>query len=155
MRTRIHGDYHLGQILVTKDDFVITDFEGEPGLTFSERRLKRNPLKDVARMMRSIHYAALSNILLGNHYTDNDRALLDTWAEQWQHYAGRFYLGAYMESMGMNGTLTHEDGLLLRTFLLEKAIYELGFELGGRPDWTGVPLRGIEYLLKSNVKNEK
>jgi len=148
MRIRIHGDFHLGQVLVVKGDVVIIDFEGEPGLTFNERRLKRNPLKDVARMMRSIHYAALSKILLTNHYKDNDRRVLETWAEQWQHYASRFYLGAYMESMGMNGTLTHEDGLLLRTFLLEKAIYELGVELNGRPDWTVIPLKGIEYLMK-------
>jgi maltose alpha-D-glucosyltransferase/alpha-amylase len=148
MRTRIHGDFHLGQVLVVNGDSVFTNFEGEPGLSFNERRLKRNPLKDVARMMRSIHYAALSKILLSNHYKASDRSLLETWADQWQHYAGRFYLGSYMESMGMNGTLTHEDGLLLRTFLLEKAIYELGFELNARPDWTVIPLRGIEYLMK-------
>ncbi len=145
MKTRIHGDYHLGQVLVTDSDFVIIDFEGEPGLTFSERRLKRNPLKDVAGMMRSIHYAALAKILLSSK--NDEPQLLGSWAEQWQHYAGNFYLGAYMERMGTNGTLTHEGELLLRTFLLEKAIYELGFELDGRPEWTVVPLRGIKYLI--------
>ncbi|MEJ7645504.1 MAG: maltose alpha-D-glucosyltransferase [Chryseolinea sp.] len=148
MKTRIHGDLHLGQVLITESDLVIIDFEGEPGLTFSECRLKKNPFKDVAGMMRSIHYASLSKLLLSNHYKNSNAQLLESWAEQWQHYAGHFYLGAYMERMGMNGTLTHQDQLLLRTFLLEKAIYELGFELNGRPEWTVVPLRGIEYLMR-------
>jgi maltose alpha-D-glucosyltransferase/alpha-amylase len=148
VRTRIHGDYHLGQVLFTGKDFVIIDFEGEPGLAFSERRLKRSPLKDVAGMMRSIHYAAFGKILLNENYRDRDLDFLESWAEQWQHYVGRYYLGAYMERMGMGAVLTPEYDVLLRTFLLEKAIYELGYELNGRPDWTIIPLRGIYYLMK-------
>jgi maltose alpha-D-glucosyltransferase/alpha-amylase len=148
VRTRIHGDYHLGQVLFTGKDFVIIDFEGEPGLAFSERRLKRSPLKDVAGMMRSIHYAAFGKILLNENYRDRDLDFLESWAEQWQHYVGRYYLGAYMERMGMGNVLTPEYDVLLRTFLLEKAIYELGYELNGRPDWTIIPLRGIYYLMK-------
>jgi maltose alpha-D-glucosyltransferase/alpha-amylase len=148
LKTRIHGDYHLGQVLFTGSDFVIIDFEGEPGLSFSERRLKKSPLKDVAGMMRSIHYAAFGKILLNENYRDRDLEFLESWAEQWQHYVGRFYLGAYMEKMGMGTTLTPENDVLIRTFLLEKAIYELGYELNGRPDWTIIPLRGIFYLMK-------
>jgi maltose alpha-D-glucosyltransferase/alpha-amylase len=148
LKTRIHGDYHLGQVLFTGNDFVIIDFEGEPGLSFNERRLKKNPLKDVAGMMRSIHYAAFGKILLNENYRDRDLEFLEAWAEQWQHYVGRFYLGAYMEKMGMGTTLSAGDDILLRTFLLEKAIYELGYELNGRPDWTIIPLRGIYYLMK-------
>jgi maltose alpha-D-glucosyltransferase/alpha-amylase len=148
VRTRIHGDYHLGQVLFTGKDFVIIDFEGEPGLAFSERRLKRSPLKDVAGMMRSIHYAAFGKILLNENYRDRDLDFLESWAEQWQHYVGRYYLGAYMERMGMGTVLTPEYDVLLRTFLLEKAIYELGYELNSRPDWTIIPLRGIYYLMK-------
>ncbi len=147
-RTRIHGDYHLGQVLFTGNDFVIIDFEGEPGFSFSERRLKKNPLKDVAGMMRSIHYAAFGKILLNENYRDRDLEFLEAWAEQWQHYVGRFYLGAYMERIGMSAAISYEDDVLIRTFQLEKAIYELGYELNGRPDWTIIPLRGIYYHMK-------
>ncbi|MBL0743656.1 maltose alpha-D-glucosyltransferase [Chryseolinea lacunae] len=148
IKTRIHGDFHMGQVLFTGKDFVIIDFEGEPGFSFSERRLKKNPLKDVAGMMRSIHYAAFGKILLNENYRDRDLEFLESWAEQWQHYVGRFYLGAYMERMGMGTTLSQEDDVLIRTFLLEKAVYELGYELNGRPDWTIIPLRGIYYHMK-------
>jgi maltose alpha-D-glucosyltransferase / alpha-amylase len=148
IKTRIHGDYHLGQVLFTGKDFIIIDFEGEPGFSFSERRLKKNPLKDVAGMMRSLHYAAYGRILLNENYRDRDLEFLETWAEQWQHYVSRFYLGAYMEKMGMGTNLSYEFDVLIRTFLLEKAIYELGYELNGRPDWTIIPLRGIHYLMK-------
>lgn len=147
-KIRIHGDYHLGQVLFTGNDFVIIDFEGEPGLSFSERRLKKSALKDVAGMMRSIHYAAFGKILLNENYRERDLEFLESWAEQWQHYVSRFYFGAYMERMNMGTTLTQEDGVLLMTFILEKAIYELGYELNGRPTWTIVPLRGIDYLMK-------
>jgi maltose alpha-D-glucosyltransferase / alpha-amylase len=147
-KIRIHGDYHLGQVLFTGKDFVIIDFEGEPGLSFSERRLKKSALKDVAGMMRSIHYAAFGKILLNENYRERDLEFLENWAEQWQHYVSRFYLGAYMERMGMGTSLSEEDDVLIRTFLLEKAIYELGYELNGRPDWTIIPLRGIHYIMK-------
>jgi maltose alpha-D-glucosyltransferase/alpha-amylase len=147
LKTRIHGDYHLGQVLFTGKDFVIIDFEGEPGFSFSERRLKKNPLKDVAGMMRSIHYAAFGKILLNENYRERDLEFLETWAEQWQHYVSRFYLGAYMERMGMGTNLSYENDVLIRTFLVEKAIYELGYELNGRPDWVIIPLRGIHYLM--------
>jgi maltose alpha-D-glucosyltransferase / alpha-amylase len=147
-KIRIHGDYHLGQVLFTGKDFVIIDFEGEPGLSFSERRLKKSALKDVAGMMRSIHYAAFGKILLNENYRERDLEFLENWAEQWQHYVSRFYLGAYMERMGMGTKLPEEDDVLIRTFLLEKAIYELGYELNGRPEWTIIPLRGIHYIMK-------
>jgi maltose alpha-D-glucosyltransferase/alpha-amylase len=147
IKTRIHGDYHLGQVLFTGKDFIIIDFEGEPGFSFSERRLKKNPLKDVAGMMRSFHYAAFGKILLNENYREKDLEFLEQWAEQWQHYVSRFYLGAYLEKMGMDKSLSDEDEILMRTYLLEKAVYELGYELNGRPDWVNVPLRGIRYQM--------
>ena len=147
IKTRIHGDYHLGQVLFTGKDFVIIDFEGEPGFSFSERRLKKSPMKDVAGMMRSFHYAAFGKILLNENYRDRDLAFLESWAEQWQHYVSRFYLGAYMERMGMGTNLSEENNMLIRIFLIEKAIYELGYELNGRPDWVNIPLRGIYYHM--------
>jgi len=147
IKTRIHGDYHLGQVLFTGNDFVIIDFEGEPGFTFSERRLKKSPLKDVAGMMRSFHYAAFGKILLNENYRARDMQFLEAWAEQWQHYVSRFYLGAYMDRMGKGREWSDENNLLIRTFLIEKAIYELGYELNGRPDWVIIPLRGIYYHM--------
>lgn len=147
IKTRVHGDFHLGQVLFTGKDFIMIDFEGEPGFSFSERRLKKSPLKDVAGMMRSFHYAAFGKILLNENYRDRDLEFLESWADQWQHYVGRFYLGAYMDRMGMGNSLTHEYDVLVRTFLIEKAVYELGYELNGRPDWTKIPLRGIDYLI--------
>lgn len=147
IKTRIHGDYHLGQVLFTGKDFIIIDFEGEPGFSFSERRLKKNPLKDVAGMMRSFHYAAFGKIMLNENYREKDLEFLEQWAEQWQHYVSRFYLGAYMEKMGMGKTLSEEDEILIRTYLIEKAIYEMGYELNGRPDWVSIPLRGVYYLM--------
>lgn len=147
IKTRIHGDYHLGQVLFTGKDFVIIDFEGEPGFSFSERRLKKNPLKDVAGMMRSFHYAAFGKILLNENYRAQDMEFLEQWAEQWQHYVSRFYMGAYMERMGWDKDLALENEVLIRTYLIEKAIYELGYELNGRPDWVAIPLRGIHYHM--------
>lgn len=155
IKTRIHGDFHLGQVLFTGKDFIIIDFEGEPGFSFSERRLKKNPFKDVAGMMRSFHYAAFGKILLNENYRDRDMEFLETWAEQWQHYVSRFYLGAYMERMGMGTILTNEYDTLVRTFLIEKAIYELGYELNGRQDWTKIPLRGIDYLMGRYMKEKE
>ncbi len=148
IKTRIHGDYHLGQVLFTGKDFVIIDFEGEPGFSFSERRLKKNPLKDVAGMMRSFHYAAYGKILLNENYREKDLEVLGEWADQWQHYTSRFYFGAYMERMGMGKELSKEDEILIRTYLIEKAVYELGYELNSRPDWANIPLRGIYYLMQ-------
>lgn len=147
-KIRVHGDYHLGQVLFTGNDFVIIDFEGEPGVSFNERRLKKSPLKDVAGMMRSLHYAAFGKILISDTYSKSDATQLEKWAEQWQHYANRYFLGAYVEATGMESKLLPHHEVLLLTLLLEKAIYELGYELNGRPDWTIVPLRGIYYLMQ-------
>ncbi|HEY0655123.1 MAG TPA: alpha-amylase, partial [Chryseosolibacter sp.] len=121
----------------------------------SERRLKKNPFKDVAGMMRSFHYAAFGKLLLNENYREQELELLEQAAEQWQHYISRFYLGAYMERIGMGTILSEENDILIRTFLIEKAIYELGYELNGRPDWTIIPLRGIHYLVTRYVKEKE
>jgi maltose alpha-D-glucosyltransferase / alpha-amylase len=155
IKTRIHGDFHLGQVLFTGKDFIIIDFEGEPGFSFSERRLKKNPFKDVAGMMRSFHYAAFGKIMLNENYREKDIEFLVQWAEQWQHYVGRFYLGAYLEKMGLVSTLSEQDEVLIRTYLIEKAIYELGYELNGRPDWGNIPLRGIHYHMSRYIEEQE
>lgn len=153
LKARIHGDFHLGRVLFTGNDFVIADFEGETDLSFSERRLKRSPLKDIAGMMRSFHYAAFGKILMNENYRKRDRDFLETWAEQWQHYISRFYLAAYIGRMGKSEWTESED-VLLRTFLIEKAIDQIGYELSERPDWTSIPLRGLLYHIH-RYKSEK
>lgn len=156
MKIRIHGDYHLGQVLFTGKDFVIIDFEGEPARTLSERRLKRSPLRDVAGMLRSFHYAAMSALHRHRENHPDDEELLLPWLEAWNAYVCGCFVAGYRESIG-SSRLIPEDPQQLRTllncFLLEKAVYELGYELNNRPDWIFLPLRGIEMILdtKPNV----
>ncbi len=149
-KIRTHGDYHLGQVLFTGKDFIIIDFEGEPARTFSERRLKRSALRDVAGMIRSFHYAAFYQLIQNTTFRIEDVAYLETWAEQWYHYVSSFFMQAYMDKARGQNFLpdTQEDmDLLLQIFILEKAIYELNYELNNRPDWVIIPIRGIRYIM--------
>lgn len=154
VKTRIHGDYHLGQVLFTGKDFVIIDYEGEPGFSFSERRLKKNPFKDVAGMIRSFHYAAYGKIMLNEHYKQKYQQFLEPWAEQWFQYISKFYLAAYLKRMGMDINLSKDNQTLLEVYSLEKAIYELGYELNSRPDWVIIPLKGIKFLVDQYTKKK-
>jgi maltose alpha-D-glucosyltransferase / alpha-amylase len=147
-RTRIHGDLQLEQVLFTGKDFLIIDFEGESGASMAERKSKRSPLKDVAGMMRSFHYAAYGKIMLNDNYRDKDREVLEMWAEQWQHYVSRFFLSAYQEAMEKEGPLSADEALLLKICLLEKAIQELGYELTNQRKWVAIPLRGILEVME-------
>jgi maltose alpha-D-glucosyltransferase / alpha-amylase len=152
-RIRIHGDFHLGQVLFTGRDFVIIDFEGEPGLPLSERRRKRSPLRDVAGMLRSFDYAAqaaLEAALSGGAAREEARVGLQAWAAWWARWAGASYLRAWREGAAAGGFLPKADDeleALLDTYLLDKAVYELAYELNNRPAWVGLPLRGILGLL--------
>ncbi len=146
--TRIHGDYHLGQVLYTNTDFYIIDFEGEPLLTIPERRRKRPPLKDVGGMVRSIHYAAQGQLLL-NEERYRGRDLSDR-AETWYQVVSKAYLDAYFEASGDAAYLptSEEDRrALLNLFILEKAVYEVAYELNSRPAWLGIPLNGVLSLV--------
>ena len=157
--TRIHGDYHLGQVLFTGSDFVIIDFEGEPARTLAERRKKRSPLQDVAGMLRSFHYAAYAP-LLQQGATERPRLeeqrALGNWARFWQKWVSVAFLKTYLE---ISGTATfipkdrQELALLLDLYLLDKAVYELGYELNNRPSWVGIPLDGISQLLQEAIGN--
>jgi maltose alpha-D-glucosyltransferase/alpha-amylase len=151
-RIRNHGDYHLGQVLYTGEDFVILDFEGEPARPLSERRLKRSPLRDVAGMLRSLHYAAFAPLLKQKAGSEAfDLATLEPWARFWVAWASVAFLKAYLAEIGDAAFMPRtrpELRTLLDTFLLEKAIYELGYELNNRPDWVRIPLQGIEDLLR-------
>jgi maltose alpha-D-glucosyltransferase/alpha-amylase len=149
MRIRVHGDYHLGQVLFTGKDFVIIDFEGEPAKPLSQRRLKRSPLVDVAGMLRSFSYAAdtaLFNELARGSVPQERTSELDVLAHLWQSWVGAAFLKEYLLVMGESPILpapNDERGLLLDVFLLEKALYEVNYELNNRPDWLRIPLRGV------------
>jgi maltose alpha-D-glucosyltransferase/alpha-amylase len=153
-KIRIHGDYHLGQVLFTGKDFIIIDFEGEPARTLSERRLKRSPLRDVAGMIRSFHYASFMALHKHVRNHSDDQSVLEPWLETWYTYAGGTFLSAYRQQLGESRLLPAENGdveLMLDAFLLEKAVYELGYELNNRPDWVEIPLRGIEIILGAST----
>jgi len=155
LRTRHHGDYHLGQILYTGRDFVIIDFEGEPIRPVSERRIKRSPLRDVAGLLRSFDYVAhyvLTTRVAGSTVRTEEIAAAEPWARFWERWVSAAFLTAYVETAGVAPFLPRareELSLLLGVFLLEKAVYELGYELNHRPDWVSVPLEGIAELVES------
>jgi maltose alpha-D-glucosyltransferase/alpha-amylase len=152
LRTRTHGDYHLGQVLYTGKDFIIIDFEGEPARPISVRRLKQSPLRDIAGMLRSFHYAVNSTLI--EQTTDvrpEDLTALAPWTRLWYLWVGAAFLKAYfaVASQGAFLPQTQEElQVLLDAYLLEKALYELRYELNSRPDWVKVPLQGILYLLE-------
>ena len=138
VRTRIHGDYHLGQVLKTTDDFVLLDFEGEPARSLEERRDKQSPLRDVAGMMRSFSYAAAAGF-----GTDSSAE-----RSAWERTATEAFLEGYHSASG--GEQGGTGGLLLRAFLLEKALYEIMYEVNNRPTWIAIPLTGILELLHTS-----
>ncbi|MHB8668087.1 MAG: maltose alpha-D-glucosyltransferase [Burkholderiales bacterium] len=147
LRTRCHGDYHLGQVLVSSNDFIIIDFEGEPARPLAERRAKHSPLRDVAGMLRSFDYARWSAVLR-DKYSDADRATLAPLAGIWARQAREAFLRAYDESArgsGLYRAFAEVQGLL-GLFELEKALYELRYEVGNRPAWINVPLQGVLAL---------
>jgi len=144
LKTRFHGDYHLAQVLIAKNDVYIIDFEGEPGRSFEERRTKQSPLRDVAGMLRSFGYArasALRAVATG----DDEAAALAPAAHAWEAQARGAFLEAYRGRAGDAGLFeTLEPGTgLLGLFELQKALYELRYEINNRADWVHVPLRGL------------
>ncbi len=155
-RIRCHGDYHLGQVLYTGKDFMIIDFEGEPARPLSERRIKRSPLRDVAGMLRSFQYAAYSALFQQTPGASSlrlqDMVALEPWANYWYLWTSTAFLTTYRETTGNASFLPSsqtEFEVLLDAFLLEKAVYELDYELNNRPDWVRIPLQGIAQILGS------
>jgi len=148
VKIRIHGDYHLSQVLVTRNDFVIIDFEGEPGHSIEERRAKHSPLRDVAGMLRSFSYvqhSALRNVA----HDEAEMARLAPLAHAWAMAVRGAFLAAYHEASRtakLQGTDVPAARGLLGLFELEKALYELRYELGNRPGWAAIPLQGILNL---------
>ena len=154
LKTRLHGDYHLGQVLLAKNDFVIIDFEGEPGRTLAERRAKRSPLRDVAGMLRSFSYAAQSALRSAARAAD-DASVLAPPAARWQAQAREAFLRGYDAAAAAAGAGLYDEALLPGTGLLglyelDKALYELRYELNNRPDWVGIPVQGLLDLLAAS-----
>ncbi len=153
VKTRYHGDYHLGQVLLTQNDFVITDFEGEPARPFAERRHKHSPLRDVAGMLRSFNYVAYAALAHVSAERPKDLARFEPLMRDWEAEVGQVFLAAYGEAVHSSGLFEPEASLrgLLDLFLLEKALYEVRYELDNRPDWVVIPLRGILSLLQPGI----
>jgi maltose alpha-D-glucosyltransferase/alpha-amylase len=153
-RIRIHGDYHLGQVLYTGNDFVIIDFEGEPARPLSERRIKRSAVRDVAGMLRSFHYAPYAVVfgqVPGVVVRAEDTATVENGGRFWNRWVSTAFLRAYLRTSAGASHLpqTREElRLLLDAYLLEKAFYEIVYELNNRPDWVRIPIRGVLELLE-------
>ena len=148
-KIRIHGDYHLGQLLYTGKDFVILDFEGEPARPLSERKLKRSALRDVAGMMRSFQYAAYS-ALWQPAMRSEDVPFLERWADIWYRQMSAVFLESYLTTAAGAVFLPQKQGdlaPLLQAYLIDKAVYEVGYELNHRPDWIVIPVRGVKHIL--------
>ncbi|OGW35637.1 MAG: maltose alpha-D-glucosyltransferase [Nitrospirae bacterium GWD2_57_9] len=153
MKCRIHGDFHLGQALFTGKDFIFIDFEGEPVLSRSERRLKRSPLRDVAGMIHSFHYAAMTTLIHHGAIHPEDTPLLESWLEAWYIYVSGAYLKAYLHEMKDSPLVpaNRKDlAIMLRCFMIQKMVQELGDELNNRPDRVNLTLRGIGMLLRES-----
>jgi maltose alpha-D-glucosyltransferase/alpha-amylase len=149
MRTRHHGDYHLANALYTGSDFIITNFDGDYTRPMSERRIKRSPIKDVASMVRSLHY--VSHAVLFNHVpgivtTQDADWRLERWAKAWYQWVSALFLRGYIETAGAGNCLPQtqaEIKALLDAYTLEKGLIEVEYELENRPDWVRIPLHGI------------
>jgi maltose alpha-D-glucosyltransferase/alpha-amylase len=154
VKTRIHGDYHLGQVVRAQNDWYILDFEGEPAKTLEERRAKSSPLRDVAGMLRSFNYAAWAALFrldsAGEGSNSGDSPALAA-ARDWERRSVASFLDGYRTAI--EGCPVWPDGEdttargLLTLFLLEKAFYEIGYEAANRPNWIGIPVKGVLGLL--------
>jgi maltose alpha-D-glucosyltransferase / alpha-amylase len=148
MKTRHHGDYHLGQVLVVGNDFQIIDFEGEPGRPLAERRRKHSPLRDVAGMLRSFNYIARSAIMNLASERAEHFEILEPYVRRWEERARASFLAGYAEGAAASYPRDPDHAReLIELFTLEKALYEIRYELDNRPDWVGIPVRGILDLL--------
>ncbi len=153
-RIRIHGDLNLRQILYCGKDFSLIDFEGLPSRSYGERSIKRSPLRDVAGMLRSLHYAAyavLFGLVPGISPRAESVAAFDAWAAFWASWAGAFFLDGYLSEASKGGFLPSDEKdvhALLQAYVLSKALSETATELNDRPEWAIIPLRGISSILQ-------
>lgn len=151
---RCHGDYHLGQVLKTDSDFIILDFEGEPDRTFDERRQKRSALKDVAGMVRSLHYASCAAAVGMLPAPDSSITNPADWQNFWYESVRSRFLSGYRQQADNQRFLPQDENAfqqLLDLFLIEKVLYELRYEINNRPDWVKIPLAGLSAVLGLKV----
>ena len=155
---RYHGDYHLGQVLRVEDDFVIIDFEGEPGRPMEERRQKHSPLRDVAGMLRSFSYAAAvaTNRVTAERPADRSRTgpLVKTWELQ----SSEAFLAGYRQAIKGCAAWPEEPGVaerLIKFFVIDKALYEMRYEMNNRPDWLAIPLFSLIRSLDRSLEASK
>ena len=148
-KIRYHGDYHLGQVLLRQNDFVIIDFEGEPSRTLDDRRRKHSPLRDVAGMLRSFNYAAYTAASHLNAEQSEENVRIEAAIREWETETARVFLQAYEAHVRIAGIYPDwkQARGLVKLFTFEKAFYELRYELNNRPAWTPIPLRGLLDLL--------
>jgi maltose alpha-D-glucosyltransferase/alpha-amylase len=148
LRIRCHGNFHLGQVLRVGDDLAIIDFDGEPGRPLYERRLKRSPLQDVATMVRSFHYAAHAAVAPNRRRRKvHDIAIM----RSWQVRAGSAFVDAYTAQLRDTPLLPEDPrdrDLLLNAYVVERAVYEIGFELNRASEWVRAPLLDLPLLLQ-------
>ena len=150
--SRVHGDYHLGQVLIDDGDFIIIDFEGEPGRSLEERRARTSALKDVAGMLRSLDYAASSALMRALEFEEGAGARLSRDLGAWRDACVEAFLRGWREAVDAGGAALWPSGAgdaLLELYLLDKAVYELRYEISHRPAWVGVPLAGLDRLIGS------
>jgi maltose alpha-D-glucosyltransferase/alpha-amylase len=150
-RVRIHGDYHLGQVLWSEGDFYIIDFEGEPARPLDVRRAKQSPMKDVAGMLRSFSYAMYAALFSYTSARRSEFPRLEQWGRLWQTWISAAFVKGYLSAAGSAPFLPSDPvqrATLLDLFLMDKAFYELAYELNNRPDWVRIPLRGIVELVR-------
>ncbi len=160
LRVRVHGDFHLEQVLVVPDgdwqtDFVMIDFEGEPESSIAERKIKHSPLKDVAGAIRSYHYAVCSKLFNARETDAINPEHLQRVSDRWFYLIRDTFLNAYLDEFGAPHPLfanNNETNFLLLVYLLEKAVYELGYEISYRPTWVKIPLRGIIDVVREIEK---
>ena len=151
MKTRVHGDYHLGQVLLVQNDFVITDFEGEPARSLAERRHKQPAAKDVAGMLRSFNYARYQALAHATVERPDALASLEVPAREWERATRQAFLQAYRDGTQGSPLYGSWDDMrqLIDLFEVDKAFYEVGYEVDNRPDWVRIPLAGLEDVWKS------
>ena len=149
-RIRVHGDFHLGQVLWSEDDYYLLDFEGEPARPLAERRLKDSPMRDVAGMLRLFGYAAYAALVDCAAGRRAEDARLEPWVRAWQFWASVAFLKGYLRAAGQAAFVPADPAqrqALLDLYLLDKAYYELNYELNNRPEWVRIPLQGIIDLI--------
>jgi maltose alpha-D-glucosyltransferase/alpha-amylase len=154
LRTRVHGDYHLGQLLVTGDDVVIIDFEGEPDRPLATRRARQSPLQDVAGMLRSFSYAAHAALKAEAADQPGKTARLEPAARAWEDAVSEAFLTSYRRTTAGARLVPADARRWLDAFLLSKALYELQYELSSRPEWVDIPLQGILGILETSGRIE-